>query len=256
LIGRKALEKFGCIVTPDTLLRWYRQLIAQKYDGSAKRGPGGPPKSKDIKELIVQMASENVSWGYTRIAGAMKNLGYDVGRTTVRRIMLENGLDPAPQRKKGMPWKTFLQTHMDQLAAADFFTIEVMTLNGLVRYHVLFVMEIATRKVTLAGITANPSGEWMKQIARNLTDTCDGFLKGKKYMLHDRDPLFTEAFREILRSTGMEPLKLPARSPNLNSYAERFVRSAKGECLERMIFFSEAAIWRAASEFLAHYHGE
>ena len=149
-----------------------------------------------------------------------------------------------------------MKIHMEQIAAADFFTIEVMTLRGLVRYHVLFVMELATRKVTLAGITPNPSGEWMKQIARNLTDACDGFLKGKKYMLHDRDPLFTEAFRETLRSTGVEPLKLPARSPNLNSYAERWVRSAKSECLERMIFFSESALRRAVQNFLNHYHEE
>jgi len=255
-VGRKTLQKFSSMVTPDTLLRWYRQLIARKYDGSANRGPGRPPKSNDIRELIVQMAGENVSWGYTRISGAMKNLGYDVGRTTIRRIMLESGLDPAPQCKKGMSWKDFLKTHWEQMTAADFFTIEVMTLRGLVRYHVLFVLEIATRKVTLAGITSNPSGEWMKQVARNLTDPCDEFLKGKKFLLHDRDPLFTEAFREILRSSGVEPLKLPARSPNLNSYAERWVRSAKGECLERMIFFSESALRRAATDFVEHYHQE
>jgi len=118
-IGRKALERFGCIVIPDTLLRWYRQLIARKYDGTTKRGQGRPQKPDDVRELVLRMAGENVSWGYTRIAGAMKNLGYEVGRTTVRNIMLETGLDPAPQRKKGMSWKTFLQTHMNQLAAAD-----------------------------------------------------------------------------------------------------------------------------------------
>ena len=156
----------GCIVTPDTLLRWYRQLIAQKYDGSAKRGVGRPSKPKDVRELVVRMANENVGWGYTRIQGALANLGHEIGRTTVRRIMIENGLDPAPQRKKGMSWKDFLKIHWDQITAADFFTIEVMTLSGLVRYHVLFVMEVATRKVTLAGITASPNGEWMKQVAR------------------------------------------------------------------------------------------
>jgi transposase InsO family protein len=170
--------------------------------------------------------------------------------------MLENGLDPAPQRRKGMSWKEFLEVHWNQLAAADFFTIEVMTLRGLMRYHVLFVMKLATRRVVLAGITANPSGEWMKQVARNLTDASDGFLNGKLYMLHDRDPLFTYDFRKILRSSGVEPLRLPAQSPNLNAYAERWVRSVKGECLERMIFFSEAALWRAARDFLEHYHHE
>ena len=123
-VGRKALQKVGCIVTPDTLLRWYRLLIARKYDGSAQRGPGRPRKPEDIREVIVRMARENVSWGYTRIQGALRNLGHTVGRTTVRRVMLEQGLDPAPQRGKGMSWKTFLQIHMEQIAAADFFTVE------------------------------------------------------------------------------------------------------------------------------------
>lgn len=255
-LGRQALEGLDCLVTPDTLLRWYRDLIAKKYDGNKKRKPGQPSKSKEIQELILRMAQENLTWGYTRIQGALENLGHAVGRSTVRRVMLKNGLDPSPMRKKGMTWKMFLEIHWDQIAAADFFTMEVMTLKGLRRYRVLFVMEVSTRKVHIAGIAPDPDGCWMQQMGRNLTDAVDGFLMGKRYLLHDRDPLFTSAFRRLLRDSGTIPVKLPARSPNLNAYAERFVRSIKEECLERMIFFSEEALERAVFEYAEHYHEE
>ena len=163
------------------------------------------------------MARENLSWGYTRIQGALKNLGYAVGRSTVRRVMLKHGLDPAPMRKKGMTWKMFLRIHWDQIAAADFFTMEVMTLRGLRRYLVLFVMELSTRKVHVAGIAPDPDDRWMQQMGRNLTDAFDGLLLGKRFMLHDRDSLFTLAFRHLLRDSGTIPVRLPARSPNLNA---------------------------------------
>lgn len=246
----------GCLVTPDTLMRWYRDLIARKYDGSKKRKAGRPSKSKEIQELILQMARENLTWGYTRIQGALENLGYVVGRGTIRRVMLKHGLDPAPTRRKGMTWAEFLWIHRDQVAAADFFTMEAMTLKGLRPYLVLFVMEVSTRKVHIAGIAPDPDGPWMQQMGRNLTDAFDGFLLGKRYMLHDRDPLFTSAFRRLLRDSGTIPFKLPARSPNLNADAERFVRSIKEECLDRVIFFSEEALERAIFEYAEHYHEE
>ena len=256
VLERKLLRELGCLVTPDTLMRWYRELIAQKYDGSKKRGPGRPRKAADICELILRMARENVSWGYTRIEGALRNLGCIVARTTVRRVMLEHGLDPAPRRQKGLSWAEFLRIHWDQVAAADFFTVEVMTLRGLMRYSVLLVMELSTRNIQIAGIAPDPNGEWMKQVGRSLTDAVDGFLLGKRFFIHDRAPVFTEAVRDILKSVGMEPIKLPRRSPNLNAYAERFVHSIKSECLGRMIFFSEAALRRAVTEYVAHYHHE
>jgi len=140
------------IATPDTILGWYRQLIANRYDGSAKNPRGRPPKAEDIRELIVRMAKENSGWGYTRIVGAMKNLGHDVGRMTVARVLAEHGIDPAPERSKGMSWGEFLRTHWDGIAATDFFTVEVLTLLGLTRYHVLFVIELKSRVVHIAGI--------------------------------------------------------------------------------------------------------
>ena len=149
-----------------------------------------------------------------------------------------------------------MQAHWQVLAAADFFTVEVWTRSGLVRVLVLFVIELSTRRVEIAGICPQPDGAWMTQISRNLTDDVDGFLVGKKYLIHDRDPLFTREFRETLAVAGVRTVRLPARSPNLNAYAERFVRSIKESCLDRMIFFGERSLRRAVQEFVAHYHFE
>ncbi|MCU0665431.1 MAG: hypothetical protein MUC50_24295, partial [Myxococcota bacterium] len=206
-LGRKALGGIDCIVTPDTLLRWYRELVASKYDGSKKRGPGRPHVSETIQELVLRLAKENSGWGYTRIKGALKNLNFEVGRSTIARILSENGIDPAPQRNKGMSWKTFLEVHFGHIAATDFFSVEVLSVFGLVRYFVFFIIDLQPRRVEIAGIVHQPHGDWMKQMARNLTDPIDGFLMGMKYLIHDRDPLFTEGFREILRSSGIQTVK-------------------------------------------------
>ena len=155
-----------------------------------------------------------------------------------------------------MSWETFLKAHWGAVAATDFFSVEVITRTGLIRHFVLFVIDLKTRRVEIAGILPRPNGEWMSQIDRNLTDCEAGFLKEARYLIHDRDPLFTRSFREILKSSGIETLKLPARSPNLNAYAERFVRSIKSECLRRMIFFGESSLRRAIGEYLEHYHAE
>ena len=219
-LGRRALTQVAGIVTPDTILRWYRRLIAKKYDGSAHRGRGRPATPKQIAELVVRMAGENPRWGYTRIRDALANLGHSIGRNTVKRILQDHGIEPAPERGRRTPWKTFLQAHWEGLAAADLFTVEVLTLEGLRRYFVLFVIELKTRRVKIAGIYHQPYGEWMEQMARNLTDVVDGFLRNARHLIHDRDPLYTRAFDEILKSAGVQPVRLPPRSPNLNAYAE------------------------------------
>ncbi len=203
-------------MTPDTLLRWYRRLIAKKYDGSRTRSPGRPRTASEIEGLIVRMARDNPRWGYTRIRGALHNLGHEIGRNTIKRILLENEFDPARFRRRGMSWKTFLRAHWGAIAATDFFNVEVLTRRGLARYFVLFVIDLETRRVEITGIAQQPDGEWMKQIARNLTDFDDGFLNGVRYLIHDRDPLFTEAFAGVLGSSGVRTVKLPARSPDLN----------------------------------------
>jgi putative transposase len=256
VLGRRALLGIACIVTPDTLLRWYRNLVARKYDGSAHRRPGRPPTQAALAELVVRMASSNPTWGYTRIRGALRNLGHELGRSTIKRILADAGIEPAPGRSQRTSWATFLKAHSGAIAAMDFFNVEVLTTHGLVRYSVLFVIDLKTRCVQLAGVAHDPHGAWMVQIARNLTDAVDGFLRRSRYLIHDRDPLFTKAFTEILRVAGVKTVKLPARSPDLNAFAERFVLSVRTECLRRVIPRGEKHLRTILSEFQLHYHTE
>jgi transposase InsO family protein len=255
-VRRRRLAGIVGIVTPDTILRWYRTLVAKKYDGSHARRPGRPTTKADLVALVVRMAKENPTWGYTRIRGGLKALGQDIARNTIKAILKDHGIEPAPQRGASMPWKTFLAAHWDGLAAADFFTVEVLTLRGLVRYVVLFVMKLKTRTVEIAGITSQPDETWMMQIARNLTAAGDGFLRGTRHIILDRDPLYTAAFRRLLRDSGVTPVVLPPWSPNLNAFAERFVESAKSECLDRMVLLGEGHLQAAVREFVHHYHAE
>jgi transposase InsO family protein len=191
--------------------------------------------------------------GYERIQGALSNLGHAVGRTTIADILHRHGIEPAPERSRKTTWKEFLTQHWELIVAADFFTVEVWTRRGLQRFFVLFFMEVSTRKVEIAGIASVASGLWMGQIGRNLTDAGDGILNGKRYLIHDRDPLFTAEFLEMLGGVGVKSVKLPPRSPNLNAHAERFVRTIKESCLDRMILFGEGALRTATSQFVSHY---
>jgi transposase InsO family protein len=209
-----------------------------------------------LAQLVARIARENPTWGYTRIRGALCNLGHEIGRSTIKRILDDHGIEPAPERSKRTPWATFLKAHWGAIAAADFFTVEVLTTRGLVRHAVLFVIDLKTRRVHIAGIVHEPYGAWMTQIARNLTDAVDGFLAGSSYLIHDRDPLFTQQFRNLLSASGVEAVRLPARSPNLNAYAERFVRSIKSECLRRVIPLSERHLRMLVAEYVEHYHRE
>ena len=255
-LGRKLLGEWASIVTPDTILRWHRQLIAATHDFSDRRGPGRPPVINLLGRLVVRMALENPFWGYDRIEGEIKKLGHRLSPTTVRNILKANGIEPSPERRKRTRWREFLRSNWSCLAAADFFTVEVWSCRGLVTYYVLFVMDLATRRVHVAGITRNPSERWTMQIAKNLTDPCDGFLSDKRLLIIDRDAKYSEAFRDLLRRSDVQPVRLPARSPNLNAYAERFVRSIKTECTERVIFFGERSLRHAIDEYLEHYNEE
>jgi putative transposase len=255
-LGRKVLAEVATIVTPETLLAWHRKLIARKYDGSACRAVGRPRIAGEIEALVVCMAAENRDWGYRRIEGALANLGHEVARSTIAQILERHGIEPAPERNRKTTWKEFLSRHWELIAATDFFTVEVWTRSGLRRYMVLFFIELSTRKVEIAGIAHLANGLWMGQIARNLMDAEQSILNGKRYLIHDRDPLFTAEFLNMLADAGVKSVKLPPRSPNLNAYAERFVRSIKESCLDRMIFFGEESLRMAVQHFVAHYHGE
>jgi putative transposase len=255
-LGRRALTEIRSIVTPDTLLAWHRALIARKYDGHLRRGPGRPPVTAEIREWVIRMATENHSWGYTRIQGALANLDHHVSRGAIASILRQRGVEPAPERQKRTTWREFLTAHWDVLAAADFFTVEVWTAGGLTRFAVLFVIDLATRRVEIAGILPEPDRAWVIQCGRQITDPVDGCLRRKRLLLHDRDPRFTDAFRDTLAAAGVETVRLPPRSPNLNAYAERFVRTIKESCLDRLILVGERSLRAAIHEFVEHYHYE
>ncbi len=229
------------------------RLIALKWTFKTNR-VGRPGLMKAIAALIVRMARENSRWGYTRIEGEMKDLGHRVARTTIANVLKANGIKPAPDRPSS--WRSFLKAHWGQVAATDFFTTEVWTTRGLVTVYTLFVIDLRTRRVEIVGITVNPVGAFMAQLARNLTDVEDGFLKDHRILICDRDTKFTDQFKRILRDFGVEVALTPKRAPNCNAYAERFVLSIKSECLRRMIFFGEGSLRRAISEFVMHYHEE
>ena len=256
-LGRKLLGELANVAQPDTILAWYRKLVARKFDGSKeRRTPGRPRINRSIEELIVRMAKENSDWGYDKIAGALANLGYQVSDQTVGNVLQRHGLPPGPERKRTTTWATFIRAHLAVLAGTDFFTVEVMTLWGLVTYYVLFFIHLESRKVDIAGITIHPNEQWMQQMARNATMEEWGTLRDCRYLLHDRDTKFTCSFRAIIRSGQVNPLVLPAHSPNLNAFAERWVRSVKEECLSKVILFGERSLRRALNEYVEHYHSE
>lgn len=257
-LGRQHRAQVACIARPDTILAWYRRLIARKFDGSKHRSyPGRPRVDSTVEALIIRMAQKNSGWGYDRITGALANLGHKVSDQTIGNILKRHGIAPAPTKRSQNPtWKDFISAHMAILAGTDFFTVEVLTWRGLVTYYVLFFLHLETRRVTLAGITPHPTETWMTQMARNAVDQTSGTLSRCRYVLHDRDAKYCKAFDDLLASEGVKCPRLPPRSPNLNAFSERWVRSVKEECLSKLVLFGERSLQYALTEFVAHYHSE
>ena len=256
-LGKQALKEVAKIVTPDTILGWHRKFVAQKFNGSKHRkAPGRPTIDQELEALVVRRAQENRSWGYDRIVGALTNLGHTISDQTVGNILKRHGIPPAPERKTTTTWKECIRTHMEVLVATDFFTAEVWTLGGLVTYYVLFFIHLGSRQVHIAGVTPHPNEPWMVQVARNVTMEEWGFLSPGQYLIHDRDGKYCPAFQQLIDAAGMKRVPLPPRSPNLNAYAERWVRSVKEECLSRMILFGEASLRHVLTQYVEHYHHE
>jgi putative transposase len=182
-VGRKGLMELETIVSPDTLLRWHRRLIAEKWNFVHRRGPGRPGIMQEISDLIVRMAQDNPGWGYTRIQGALGNLRHRVGRGTIANVLKRSGIEPSPERSKRTTWSTFLKAHWKVLAASDFLTVEVWTTRGLVTHYLLFVISLADRVVDIVGITTRPDEAWMLQVGRNLIDAESGAMRGKGYLI-------------------------------------------------------------------------
>jgi putative transposase len=252
-LGRRILAEVATIVTPDTILRWHRELIARKWTYTKSR-PGRPGLQVEIRRLVVRMATENPSWGYTRIQGALKNLGHRVARSTIAKILKEHGIPPS--RERPMTWRTFLRAHWHALFAADFFTTEVWTMRGLVTYYTLFVIEIQSRRVHLLGSRSHPDEAFVLQTMRHLTNDVDGILRGNRILICDRDRKWSAAVERLLATAGVRVIRTPPLAPNCNAHAERFVRSITEECLHRVIPLGECHLRRTLAEFVVHYHGE
>jgi hypothetical protein len=255
VLKRQVLAEIATIVTPETLLRRHRKLIAEKYDGSAKRAPGRPRTVSGIVALAVRMR-RRIGVGATDGSRRIIESGTHGGPRGHRQYLKSKGVELAPGRNRKTTWKEFLSRHWELIVAADFFTVEVWTRRGLQRFLELVFIELSTRRVKIGGIASEANGLWMSQIARDLSDPVDGLFVGKWYLIHDHDQLFTAEFLSMLGEVGVGLVKLPPRSPNPNAYVERFVRTIKETCLDRMILFGGSSLRKVIWEFVKHYHWE
>jgi transposase InsO family protein len=237
------------LVSPQTLLRWHRELVARKWT-YRRRLRGRPRIDPELRELVLRLARENPRWGCVRIQGELRKLGIRLGATTVRSIVRRSGLGPAP-RRNGPSWREFLRAQACSMLACDFFTVETAWLRTL---YVLFFIEQGSRRVRLAGVTANPDGVWMRQQACNLA--VEERLDQVRFLLHDRDTKFSGPFDEIVRSEGVRVIKTPVRAPQANAVAERWVRTVRNDCLDHILVFNRCHLEQVIRDYVAHYNAE
>jgi putative transposase len=246
LLPRSRWQSF--LVTPTTLLRWHRHMVARRWTYSGRCGR--PPIGGEIRELVLRLARENPRWGYQRIVGEVNGLGLTVSATTVKKILRQAGLGPAGSRS-GPSWGAFLRAQAKSMLAVDFFTVETITLQ---RLYVLFFIELDSRRVHLAGITANPTGPWVTQQARQFAWTVQEQRPWFRFLIRDRDSKFTRDFDAVFRSEGIRVIKTPVRAPKANAFAERFVRTARAECLDWLLIMNRRHLDRVLRVFINHYN--
>jgi putative transposase len=237
------------VFKPETLLGWHRQLVARRWTYS-HRMPGRPPIERSLRELILRLARENPHWGYKRIVGELKGLCISVSATSVRKVLLEAGLQPAPQRMRSS-WRAFLRAQAASTLACDFLTVDTIFLQ---RIYVLFFISLATRRIEYVACSSNPDGRWVTQQARNLTmEFADK--QPFRFLIHDRDTKFSRAFDEVFRAEGIKVIGTPVQAPNANAFAERWVRTVRADCLDRILILSRRHLEHVLRVYRRHYRG-
>ncbi|MGZ6880868.1 MAG: integrase core domain-containing protein [Mycobacteriaceae bacterium] len=238
-------------VTPATILRWHRHLVARKWTFTGRRRLGRPSTGVSVKTLIVRMARENPTWGHRRIQGELARLGYAIAASTVWEILHAAGIDPAP-RRAGPTWRQFLTAQAHAIIACDFLVVETVLLQ---RLYVLVFIEHGTRRLHLGGVTAHPTGAWTVQQARNLVMDLGDRLETLRFLIHDRDPLFTAAFGEVFKSEGLRNITTLPQTPRMNAICERVIGTLRRELLDRLLVFGERHLALILREYLTHYNG-
>jgi putative transposase len=243
-------SRWSCFFAkPDTLLRWHRRLVAGAWT-YPHRGTGRPPLDQELQQLIIRLASENPRWGYQRIKGELLRLGIHVSATAIRTTLRRHGLDPTP-RPTATTWRAFLRRQAAGILACDFFTVDIVWLR---RLYVLFFIDVATRRVHLAGVTANPNAAWVTQQARNLLLRLEDQERRVRFLIRDRDTKFCRGFDDVFGSEGAQVLVTPVQAPNANAYAERWVRTIRTECLDWLLIVSRGHLEQVLRIYVRHYN--
>jgi transposase InsO family protein len=232
-------------------LRWHRDLAARKWDYASRRRPGRPSTGTSVKTLIIRMARENPAWGHRRIQGELARLGHAIAASTVWEVLHAAGIGPAP-RRAGPTWREFLASQAHAIIACDFLAVETVLLK---RLHVLVFIEHGSRRVHLAGVTGHPTGAWVVQQARNLVMDLDERLGTLRFLIHDRDPLFTIAFAEVLKTEGLRIVTTLPRTPRMNAVCERVIGTLRRELLDRVLILNERHLDLMLREYVKHYNG-
>jgi putative transposase len=240
------------LVTPTTLLRWHRELVRRKWTFGRGGRPGRPSVDPEVQALVLQMARENPRWGCVRISGELRKLGIRVGATTIRTLLRRHGLGPAP-RRNGPTWSQFLRAQARGILACDFFTVETIRCKSL---YALFFIELGSRRVHLARVSAHPNSAWVTQQARNLAMTTEDAAATARFLIHDRDAKFSGPFDEVFRTQGTEVILTPIRAPKANSYAERWVETVRAECLDHVLVLGRRHLERILQTYADHYNQE
>lgn len=239
------------IFKPQTILNWHRELVRRKWTFHHGRRVGRPPIAAELRQLVIRLANQNTAWGYDRIADELLKLGYTIDPTTVKNVLKRAGIVPAPERHKGNTWRAFLRHYKQQMLACDFFTIETASLKTL---YVLFFIELGTRQVHLAGCTEHPNTVWVTQQARQVCWQLEDRAVPMRFLIHDNDPTFTASFDAVFQAQGIEVIHTPFHAPNANSVAERWIRSVRQECLDKLLLLGDWHVRRVLAEYVTFYN--